>query len=112
MGEWTRRRERPDAERESSPPACPSGSDRMRAMTGPRGEGPGYREHRPAPDLAPWIECFWTRGPERDARTAAQAYRILPDGCADILFDLSGRVDAFVVGPMTRALVLAPGPRD
>jgi AraC-like DNA-binding protein len=84
----------------------------MRAMTGPRGEGPGYREHRPAPDLAPWIECFWTRGPERDARTAAQAYRILPDGCADILFDLSGRVDAFVVGPMTRALVLAPGPRD
>jgi len=24
-------------------------------MTGARREGPGYREHRPAPDLAPWL---------------------------------------------------------
>jgi AraC-like DNA-binding protein len=80
----------------------------MRRMTGPRREGPGYREHRPAADLAPWIECFWTRAPDTGAPTATEPYRILPDGCADILFDLTDGVDAFVVGPMTRALVLPP----
>ena len=77
-------------------------------MTGPRGEGPGYREHLPAPDLAPWIECFWTRAPDPGAAAPAAPYRILPDGCADILFDLANGVEALVVGPMTRALVLPP----
>jgi AraC-like DNA-binding protein len=80
----------------------------MPHMTAARREGPGYREHPPAADLAPWIECFWTRGPERDTRAAAAPYRILPDGCADILFDLTRGIEAFVVGPMTRALVLPP----
>jgi hypothetical protein len=48
-------------------------------MTGVRGEGPGYREHAPAPDLAPWIECFWTRG-AGPAPSGAKTYRVLPDG--------------------------------
>jgi AraC-like DNA-binding protein len=79
-------------------------------MTAVRREGPGYREHAPAPDLAPWIECFWTRaaGP---APSGAETYRVLPDGCADILFALGGGVDAFVVGPMTRALVVPASSR-
>jgi AraC-like DNA-binding protein len=82
----------------------------MRTMTGPRREGPGYREHRPAADLAPWIECFWTRSPEPGAGATAKPYRVLPDGCADILFDLADDAAASVVGPMTRALVLPPRP--
>jgi AraC-like DNA-binding protein len=82
----------------------------MRLMTGPRREGPGYREHRPAADLAPWIECFWTRSPKPGTRHAGAPYRILPDGCADILFDLSTGTEAFVVGPMTRAIVIPPSP--
>ena len=77
-------------------------------MTGRRRERPGYLEHRPAADLAPWIECFWTRAPDPGARGVAEPYRILPDGCADILFDLTEGVEAVVVGPMTRALVLPP----
>ena len=80
-------------------------------MTGARGEGPGYREHRPASDLAPWIECFWTRsaGP---APSGATTFRVLPDGCADVLFALgSGGAEAFVVGPMTRAIVV-PASRE
>src|SRR5437867_13309302 len=74
-------------------------------MTGVRREGPGYREHRPAPDLAPWIECFWTRaaGP---APSGAETYRVLPDGCADVLLTFGAAQGAFVVGPMTRALIV------
>jgi AraC-like DNA-binding protein len=74
-------------------------------MTGKRREGPGYREHAPAADLAPWIECFWTRGAAPDP-SGAETYRVLPDGCADVIFAMGSRVDGFVVGPMTRALVV------
>jgi|EndMetStandDraft_5_1072996.scaffolds.fasta_scaffold104056_3 AraC-like DNA-binding protein len=78
-------------------------------MTRLRGEGPGYREHTPAPDLAPWIECFWTRG-AGPAPSGAKTYRVLPDGCADVIFAIGRRVDGFVVGPMTHAIVVpAPG---
>jgi AraC-like DNA-binding protein len=80
----------------------------------------GYREHRPAAALAPYVECFWTRHTE--AATAPGAtQRILPDGCIDIIFDLGDRAArlalgawaddrAYVVGTMTTALVLGrPG---
>jgi AraC-like DNA-binding protein len=75
-------------------------------MTAARREGPGYREHGPAPDLAPWIECFWTRsaGP---ASSGAPTLRVTPDGCADVIFALGGGgAESFVVGPMTRAIVV------
>jgi AraC-like DNA-binding protein len=58
-----------------------------------------YREMSPSPSLAPYIECFWT-GEVSQSFSA----RILPDGCADILF-ISHRnelVDVRVVGVMTR----------
>jgi AraC-like DNA-binding protein len=74
-------------------------------MTGVRREGPGYREHPPAADLAPWIECFWTRG-AGPAPSGAETYRVLPDGCADVIFAIGRRADGFVVGPMTRAIVV------
>jgi AraC-like DNA-binding protein len=73
-------------------------------MSGRRLEGPGYREHRPAPELARWIDCFWTRLP--GLAEPGDTYRVLPDGCADVVFDLSDGLDAFVVGPMTQALVI------
>jgi AraC-like DNA-binding protein len=73
-------------------------------MTRVRREGPGYREHPPAADLAPWIECFWTRsGPPS---SGAPTFRVLPDGCADVLFAFGPGAEGFVVGPMTRAIVV------
>ena len=61
---------------------------------------PLYREYVPPPDLAPFVECFWTSDIEADG-----CRRILPDGCLDLLFVTRGRqlVDAQVVGVMTRA---------
>jgi AraC-like DNA-binding protein len=63
-----------------------------------------YREILPTAALRPWVECFWTR----DDAPATEAQRVLPDGCADLVFDL-GAGDADVVGTMTRPLVLPPG---
>jgi AraC-like DNA-binding protein len=66
-----------------------------------------YSEHRPPPDLAPWVACFWQiRGAHADR--APHFHRVLPDGCADLLFDLerarrSGGSPAELVGPMSEA---------
>lgn len=63
-----------------------------------------YREISPSAELAGWVECFWTR----DASADAPPQRVLPDNCADLLFDLDqGR--GFVVGTMTAPLLLTPG---
>jgi AraC-like DNA-binding protein len=58
-----------------------------------------YREIRPSPDLATCIESFWT-GEVVNQFTA----RVLPDGCADILFIACKNelIDMQVVGVMTR----------
>ncbi len=63
-----------------------------------------YVEHAPSEALRPWVECFWTRS---DAAPSGE-HRILPDGCADLVFDLTAGESA-VVGTMTRPLVLPPG---
>jgi len=59
------------------------------------------REFAPSARLAPWVEAFWTR----DAFTsdAAVTQRVLPDGCADIVFAEGAAV---AVGTMTSSLVL------
>lgn len=62
-----------------------------------------YREIFPSPALRPWVECFWTR----DDAPTTEPQRVLPDGCADLVFDL-GSGEADVVGTMTRPLVLPP----
>jgi AraC-like DNA-binding protein len=60
-----------------------------------------YREHRPSEPLRTHVECYWTlTAPSGDAGPQ----RVLPDGCMDIIFDLSG-ASGMVVGTMTRALV-------
>jgi AraC-like DNA-binding protein len=62
-----------------------------------------YAEFAPVAALRPWVECFWTR---RDDAPVPE-YRVLPDGCADLVFDLSGGEHS-VVGTMTRPLVIPP----
>jgi len=60
---------------------------------------PGYREVAPPPELAASVECFWIG--RQDGAVAHS--RVLPDGCADILFTRDGRQSRLdVVGPMTR----------
>ncbi|HEX7829077.1 MAG TPA: helix-turn-helix transcriptional regulator [Thermoanaerobaculia bacterium] len=61
-----------------------------------------YAEIRPTAALQPWVECFWTN---RDDAAGPREHRVLPDGCADLVFDLtSGESD--VVGTMTRPLII------
>jgi len=74
-----------------------------------------YAEHAPPSDLAPYVQCFWTR--TTAAPLPRPAHRVLPDGAIDILFSLGalpeGEREALrgtVVGTMTEPLVLAPQP--
>lgn len=58
-----------------------------------------YREHAPPPDLADGVECVWTlRSAGR--LPAPVLNRVLPDGCADVIFDPDE--PARVVGAMLR----------
>jgi AraC-like DNA-binding protein len=58
-----------------------------------------YREIVPVASLASFVECYWTGEVLED-----HAARILPDGCADIIFFAQKKelIDAQVVGVMTR----------
>jgi AraC-like DNA-binding protein len=63
-------------------------------------------EQAPSAALRSWVECLWSR-------RLPGGHRVLPDGCADVIFDLGAPAAerAFVVGPMTAALdVPAGGP--
>jgi AraC-like DNA-binding protein len=63
-----------------------------------------YAEIVPGPRLQPFLECFWTI---RSEGGVAAPHRVLPDGCADLIFDLTpGFETAFWVGAMTRSLVV------
>jgi AraC-like DNA-binding protein len=70
---------------------------------------PSYLEIRPSPRLSPYVECYWTRG----ATEEDLDHRVLPDGCADLLFsrvrDEPGGL--LVVGTMSRyrAVPIAAG---
>jgi AraC-like DNA-binding protein len=63
-------------------------------------DGTVYREHRPPADLAGQVACLWVR----DAPPHASAtVRVVPDGCADIIWQhAGGDVTAFVAGPDSR----------
>jgi AraC-like DNA-binding protein len=72
-------------------------------------------EHAPPPDLASYVNCFWT---SLSAEVAPTEHRVLPDGCVDIVIGF-GRAsavgnaepnevtEAIGVGSMTRPLVIA-----
>jgi AraC-like DNA-binding protein len=64
-----------------------------------------YTEYRPSPDLVSSVACIWQITGQCDP---AVSHRVLPDGCADLLFDLEatrclGGSPAQLVGPMTGA---------
>lgn len=59
----------------------------------------GYHEVAPPADLADLVECFWTASGSPPGR-----YRVLPDGCMDIVFDFSS--GAAVVGAMRQARIV------
>ncbi|HEX8272340.1 MAG TPA: AraC family transcriptional regulator [Longimicrobiaceae bacterium] len=70
-----------------------------------------YREHAPPPELAGRVECVWTLR-SRGRLPAAVLNRVLPDGCADVIFapgepPLPGtgphhRLRGYAVGAMLR----------
>lgn len=60
-----------------------------------------YREIPPTAALRPWVECFWTI---RDDAGSGE-HRVLPDGCADLIFDLSAG-EGMAVGTMTRPVIV------
>jgi AraC-like DNA-binding protein len=61
---------------------------------------------KPSPNLVAFVQCFWTGDVVEDF-----AARIVPDGCADIIFFMRAGelVDAQVVGVMTRPHVVPLG---
>jgi AraC-like DNA-binding protein len=61
-----------------------------------------YREFLPSEALRSWVECFWTR---RDEAAPSGEHRILPDGCADLVFDLTDG-EGIAVGTMTKPLLI------
>jgi AraC-like DNA-binding protein len=83
--------------------------ERLGEMEPPR-EDPsvplGYAEHAPPPDLAAAVVCVWTRRLSTVADVGD--HRVIPAGSADILFVFGpdGAVEADVVGPMTRPIIV------
>jgi AraC-like DNA-binding protein len=69
-----------------------------------------YVEAPPSPALRRWVERLWWRTPDRRDIT------ILPDGAADVIFDLSGQpshlTSAFAVGTMTAPFVIESDTRE
>jgi AraC-like DNA-binding protein len=68
-----------------------------------------YTEHRPPTDLLPWIASFWQIAGE-GASGDSLLHRVLPDGCADLVFDIEdarrgGGTPTDIVGPMSFANV-------
>ncbi|MCP3027760.1 helix-turn-helix transcriptional regulator [Halobacillus sp. A5] len=62
-----------------------------------------YKEHRPNNTLSPYAACYWSL--DYYASNQQQTHRVLPDGCVDIIFDLTApslSKGAFVTGLMTR----------
>ena len=63
-------------------------------------EFPVYFEVQPPPHLTGTLECLWVM---RQGGAPVATHRVLPDGCADILFTAGpGRPTLQLVGPMTR----------
>src|SRR5437868_6710909 len=61
-----------------------------------------YREYAPPPPLSGYLQCTWVQSVGQGDKEFLQ--RVLPDGCADILWiDDSEPV---IVGPATQAVVV------
>ncbi len=60
-----------------------------------------YREYRPPPALATHVLCLWSQ--VIGAGQRAHPQRVLPDGCADIVW--VGEAPPVVAGPATRTVI-------
>jgi AraC-like DNA-binding protein len=81
-----------------------------------------YREHRLPRSLDPFVECVWFLNASPDGNNGGEpaTQRILPDGCAELIFHFHQRFHAvsavgfepqpagFLVGLLTSPLVVAP----
>ncbi len=66
-----------------------------------------YFETKPIVALKSHIECIWTAEKSDGDGHSSDEQRILPDGCADLIFDLTpGLESAYWVGTMTKSFVL------
>jgi AraC-like DNA-binding protein len=89
-----------------------------------------YREFKPNPHLAPFVECLWTLESDESEQvltTAAevvQPERILPDGCVELILNFGERFREqtedgrhepqpmlLLVGQMTRPMLISPNGR-
>ena len=90
-----------------------------------------YREFKPNPNLAPFVECFWTLDSDTSADPVqtnpvevVQPERILPDGCVELILNFGaqfreqkddGQQESqpmqFLVGQMTRPMLISPNGR-
>jgi AraC-like DNA-binding protein len=61
-----------------------------------------YTEYGPPRDLVAWVACFW-RITGCATHGAPFQHRVLPDGCADLMFDLVSYSSIDLVGPMSVA---------
>lgn len=69
-----------------------------------------YREILPPPRLADAVECFWTM---HSGEGTPVMHRVLPDGCADILFSFSEEKPTLhFVGPMSRFADVTVKPKE
>jgi AraC-like DNA-binding protein len=66
----------------------------------------GFQELEPHPALAPYVDRYWARASGPDADGGPRT--ILPDGCIDVLVDVTRGWQAAVVGAMTRATRFEP----
>ena len=82
------------------------GAAQLPAATDPVG---AYQEYAPPLSLAPFVECFWSRGGSRGAETQPRSHRVLPDGCVDIIVPFGERGieggQGLAVGAMTRPVL-------
>src|SRR2546423_8287795 len=70
----------------------------------------GFREFEPHPALARYVDRFWARSTGAGSNCGPRL--ILPDGCIDLIVDVTDGWNASAVGAMTRAREFEPEARS
>ena len=61
-----------------------------------------YLEYSPSPRLNPFVASYWSL--QVSNIKEPENYRVLPDGCIDLLFDNISRPSGVIVGSMTKSV--------